>query len=143
MRPGEPKRFGLSPWKPTTETGVSTKSETHGPHGTVSFNLIRGTPNRVPLEIRAACHVGTLEKLLSGEAKAGSLTLWKSRKGTWYVSCTRCGRKAHADGQAAQNIRDYGTGRFSPLILEASKGGPNDAAPNKVKPTAAAKSAAG
>ena len=48
----------------------------------VSFNLIRGTRNRVPLEIHASCHIGTLEKLLSGEAKAGSLTLWKSRKGT-------------------------------------------------------------
>lgn len=284
----------------------------------VSFNLIRGTRNRVPLSVHASSHVETLEKLLSGKAKAGSLKLWKSRKGTWYAClsvtwdvpvpeetdrwvgvdrgqniplvaatpdgpivfwsvpwirhtrrvyavrraklqkrgkhkavkklenkeartiqyvnhclskdlvslavrcnagirledltgirnapqrmstksdaglnrdawpfyqlerfisykaacagvrvekvpaayttqtchscgalnkrkkslyvCTRCGHRAHADGQAGQNIRDYGTGRFCPLILEASKGGPNDVALNEVRHTAAAKSAAG
>lgn len=51
----------------------------------VSFNLIRGTRNRVPVSVHASCHVQTLEKLRSGEAKAGSLKLWRSRKGTWYV----------------------------------------------------------
>jgi len=56
-----------------------------GTTGSVSFNLIRGTRNRVPLTVHASSHVHTLEKILSGEAKAGSLKLWCSRKGTWYV----------------------------------------------------------
>ena len=51
----------------------------------VSFNLIRGTRNRVPVTVHASCHVQTLERLLNGEAKAGSLKLWRSRKGTWHV----------------------------------------------------------
>ena len=51
----------------------------------VSFNLIRGTRNRVPVNVHVSSHVQTLEKILNGEAQAGSLKLWRSRKGTWYV----------------------------------------------------------
>ncbi len=51
----------------------------------VSFNLIRGTRNRVPVNVHASSHVQILEKILNGEAKAGSLKLWRSRKGTWHV----------------------------------------------------------
>ena len=51
----------------------------------VSFNLIRGTRNRVPVKVHVSSHVQTLEKILNGEAQAGSLKLWRSRKGTWYV----------------------------------------------------------
>lgn len=51
----------------------------------VSFNLIRGTRNRVPVNVHVSSHVQTLEKILNGEAKAGSLKLWRSRKGTWHV----------------------------------------------------------
>ena len=51
----------------------------------VSFNLIRGTRNRVPVNVHASSHVQILEKILNGEVKAGSFKLWRSRKGTWYV----------------------------------------------------------
>lgn len=50
--------------------------------------------------------------------------------------CERCGPQAHADGNAAQNIRDW-VGLCCPVILEASPGGPNDTAPNTVRDCAA------
>jgi IS605 OrfB family transposase len=50
--------------------------------------------------------------------------------------CTRCGYKAHADANAAMNIRDW-YGLCCPLVLDAPTGGPHEPAPNWVRETAA------
>ena len=50
--------------------------------------------------------------------------------------CTRCGYKAHADANAAMNIRDW-YGLCCPLVLEAPTGGPHEPALNWVRETAA------
>jgi IS605 OrfB family transposase len=50
--------------------------------------------------------------------------------------CTRCGYKAHADANAAMNIRDW-YGLCCPLVLEAPAGGPHEPALNWVRETAA------
>jgi putative transposase len=52
---------------------------------TVSFSLYRGRKGRIPLEVHSASHTEVLEKVLSGEAKLGSLKLSKSKKGIWYA----------------------------------------------------------
>jgi transposase, IS605 OrfB family, central region len=49
---------------------------------------------------------------------------------------TRCGRKAHADANAAMNIRDW-IGLCCPVVLDAPLGGLNDTAPNTVRDCAA------
>jgi IS605 OrfB family transposase len=52
--------------------------------------------------------------------------------------CTRCGYKAHADANAAMNIRDwYRYGLCCPLVFEAPTGGPHEPALNWVRETAA------
>jgi transposase len=49
--------------------------------------------------------------------------------------CEYCGRQAHADGNAAQNIRDY-EGLCCPWVLEAPTDGPHDLALNRVREAA-------
>lgn len=52
---------------------------------TVSFSLYRGKKKRIPLSIHQASHTDVLDKVISGEAKLGSLKLCKSKKGIWYA----------------------------------------------------------
>ncbi|MEB3178925.1 MAG: transposase, partial [Nostocaceae cyanobacterium] len=52
---------------------------------TVSFSLYRGKKGRIPLSIHHASHTEVLDKIISGEAKLGSLKLCKSKKGIWYA----------------------------------------------------------
>lgn len=49
--------------------------------------------------------------------------------------CTRCGYKAHADANAAMNIRDW-CGKCCPLVLDAPTGGPHEPALNPVRQAA-------
>lgn len=46
-------------------------------------------------------------------------------------ACSRCGYKAHADANAAMNIRDW-PGLCCPVVLDARPGGPHEPAPNRV-----------
>ncbi|MBH8560815.1 hypothetical protein I8748_01135 [Nostoc sp. CENA67] len=52
---------------------------------TVSFSLYRGIKGRIPISIHQASHTDILDKLISLEAKLGSLKLCKSKKGIWYA----------------------------------------------------------
>lgn len=52
---------------------------------TVCFSLYRGRKGRIPLSIHQASHTNVLDKIISGEAKLGSLKLCKSKKGIWYA----------------------------------------------------------
>lgn len=52
---------------------------------TVSFSLYRGRKGRIPLEIHSASHPEVLDKLITGEAKLGTLKICKSKKGIWYA----------------------------------------------------------
>src|SRR5206468_7774402 len=51
----------------------------------VSFNLQRGRSKRVPLAIHQSKHTLILDSIVEGKANAGSLKLWRSRKGIWYA----------------------------------------------------------
>jgi len=51
----------------------------------ISFSLYRGRKGRIPLAIHQASHPLVLDKIISGEAKLGSLKIWKSKKGIWYA----------------------------------------------------------
>lgn len=52
---------------------------------TLSFSLYRGRKGRIPLQVHSASHTKTLDALLAGDAKLGSLKLGKSKKGIWYA----------------------------------------------------------
>jgi len=49
----------------------------------VAFNLLRGRKGRIPLEVHQASHIETLNKVIAGEAKLGSIKICKTRKGVW------------------------------------------------------------
>ncbi|MFB2976284.1 RNA-guided endonuclease TnpB family protein [Microseira sp. BLCC-F43] len=51
----------------------------------VAFNLLRGRKGRIPLEVHHASHIETLEKVIAGEAKLGSIKICKTKKGIWYA----------------------------------------------------------
>ncbi len=51
----------------------------------VAFSILRGVKKRIPLAIHQSNHADTLDKIITEEAKKGSLKLWKSKKGIWYV----------------------------------------------------------
>jgi len=52
----------------------------------VSFaGLARGRGKRVPIEIHQSKHAALLDDLIAGRATKGSIKLWQSRKGAWYV----------------------------------------------------------
>ncbi|MEW6497119.1 MAG: transposase, partial [Cyanobacteriota bacterium] len=52
---------------------------------TLSFSLYRGRKGRIPVQIHSASHESVLDKLIAGEAKLGSLKLYKSKRGIWYA----------------------------------------------------------
>ncbi|OYD93989.1 transposase [Nostoc sp. 'Peltigera membranacea cyanobiont' 210A] len=52
---------------------------------TVAFNLLRGRKGRIPMTVHQASHIEVLDKVILGEAKLGSLKLFKSKKGIWYA----------------------------------------------------------
>jgi IS605 OrfB family transposase len=56
----------------------------------VVFNLVRDRTKRIPVNIHQSKHTNILNALLEGKAKAGSLKLWRCRKGIWYalISCS-------------------------------------------------------
>ena len=51
----------------------------------LGFGLQRGIKKRVPLAVHHAQQQPWLDAFLSGEARRGSLKLWRSRKGIWYA----------------------------------------------------------
>jgi putative transposase len=51
----------------------------------VAFNLLRGRKGRIPLEVHSASHSETLDRLIAGGAKLGTLKICKSKKGIWYA----------------------------------------------------------
>ncbi len=51
----------------------------------VAFSIVRGVKKRIPLAIHQSGHINTLDKIIANEAKKGSLKLWKSKRGIWYV----------------------------------------------------------
>ncbi len=76
--------------------------EKRGDTYSVAFSIIRGVKKRIPLAIHQSNHADTLDKIITKEAKKrcdpgdlqspperaprkGSLKLWKSKKGIWYV----------------------------------------------------------
>ncbi len=50
----------------------------------LSFSLYRGRKKRIPLIIHQSSHKRVLDKIITREAKQGSLKLCKSKKGIWY-----------------------------------------------------------
>jgi IS605 OrfB family transposase len=51
----------------------------------VAFGLLRGIKKRIPIEVHVASHRDLLEAMLNGSAKPGSIKLFQSRRGIWYV----------------------------------------------------------
>jgi IS605 OrfB family transposase len=51
----------------------------------VAFNLLRGRKGRIPLAVHSASHSESLDKLIAGKAKLGTLQICQSKKGIWYA----------------------------------------------------------
>lgn len=52
---------------------------------TLSFSLYRGRKGRIPLQVHSASHQDVLDKIVTREAKLGSLKLCESKNGIWYA----------------------------------------------------------
>ena len=76
------KQFGSLPLETNNQNWTLHKT---GGTFSVGFGLLRGVKKRVPLAVHQAVHAGWLEAILDGRAKSGSIKLWRSRKGIWYV----------------------------------------------------------
>ncbi len=75
----------------------------------LSFSLYRGRKKRIPLEIHQASHQEILDKVITREAKQGSLKLWKSKKGIWY-----CLLSVSMDVPDANQVNGHLTGLRKP-----------------------------
>ncbi|MEZ4631083.1 MAG: transposase [Deinococcales bacterium] len=76
------KRFKVLPLETNNQNWHLHKvGETYS----ISFNLTRDRKNRVPIKVHQSKHVEVLDKILSGQAKQGSLKLVCSKKGVWYA----------------------------------------------------------
>ena len=51
----------------------------------IGFGLLRGIKKRVPLAIHQSLHAAILDRLLARTVQKGSIKLWRSKKGKWYV----------------------------------------------------------
>ncbi|MGD1716305.1 RNA-guided endonuclease TnpB family protein [Dapis sp. BLCC M172] len=60
---------------------IQKKGDTYS----VAFSIVRGVKKRVPLAIHQSSYAEVLDQIMATEAKKGSLKLWKSKKGIWYV----------------------------------------------------------
>ena len=70
-------------WLEVNNQGVEVSKS--GDLYTVSFSLYRGRKGRIPLQIHSSSHTEVLNKVISGQAKLGSIKLFKSKKGIWYA----------------------------------------------------------
>ena len=59
--------------------------EKHGDTYSIGFSMVRGVKKRIPLAIHQSNHADVLDKIITKKANKGSLKLWKSKKGIWYV----------------------------------------------------------
>lgn len=60
---------------------ISKQGDLYG----VAFNLFRGKKGRIPLTVHHASYAETLDKIIDGTAKLGSIKICKSKKGIWYA----------------------------------------------------------
>lgn len=77
------KRFTTLPLETNNQNWALHKvGETYS----VSFaGLTRGRGKRLPIEIHQSKYQNILEAVISGKAQKGSIKIWQSRKGVWYV----------------------------------------------------------
>ena len=76
------KRFKCLPLETNNQNWQLNKV---GDTYSVKFNITRDRANRVPLDVHEANHKDILDKIISGEAKQGTLKLYCSKKGIWYT----------------------------------------------------------
>lgn len=76
------KRFKVLPLETNNQNWTLHKV---GDTYSLGFGLVRGVKKRIPLKVHQSKHDEALGRILSGEAKQGSLKLVKSRRGVWYA----------------------------------------------------------
>ena len=76
------KHFRLMPLETNNQNWTLHKV---GDTYSVGFGLLRGVKKRVPLAVHQSKHGEVLERILSGEAKRGTLRLTRSKRGVWYA----------------------------------------------------------